>query len=919
MLSSLTRKVSSWPCFATWGLLLALSACSSADQSVTRTPDAATPTPDHDASPGSDPDDAGPIHDGGVSSDAGPTMDGGSSGDAGTTMLTVSESALRRILPDHHGSFVLDEQLASASGDMFRIAAHEGRIHVEGTTPAVVLTGVGWYLKYVAHVDLSWPGSSLSRLPATLPLPEEPIEIRAAVAHRFALNDTDDGYSGPYRDWAEWEHTLDLLALHGYNEVLITVGQDAVYQATFAEFGYTLAELAAWIPAPAHQPWWLLQNMCCIGTPMSQQLMDARVALARRIVARLEDLGMTPVFPGYFGTVPNDFASKQAGAPLVPQGSWVGMPRPDWLDTTSELFAQVAGAFYAQQARILGTSTMYKMDLLHEGGRPGNVPIAAAAAGVMDALQAARPGATWVLLGWQENPKVEILDAVDKSQVLIVDGLSDCFADLDREADWNGTPYAFGTIPNFGGHTTLGANATTWETRFPAWRDKPGSKLVGIAYMPEGAGTDPAVFELFSELAWRPEDVELPSWFDLYAARRYGGDDVHARAAWSAVRSTAYALANGKDSDAQDSLFATRPSLRAKTAAMWSPPGMRYDGASLKPALYELLQVAPELRSTDAYRFDLVNVTRQVLTNESRVLLPQIAAAYDARDLTTFRALVAVWKEDMAELDALVATDARFLLGRWLSAARAWATDPAEQDLLETNARLILTLWHPEVGPSDQLRNYANREWAGLVKDFYAMRWNTYFASLDAALSSGGEPLDIDWYALESAWVNAHEAYTTEPVGDPHAVASRIAERLQDVSSARTYEIRVGHRKSCFDAEDGQVESGTKMRSWACNGTVAQRFRAEASSDGHFRLVNVKSNKCLDIAGGSLENGAQLQLWNCNGTIAQDFLMTPASDGTLRILNRKSQKCLQTAGEAAGSDVVQDACDPQASQSFSFH
>jgi alpha-N-acetylglucosaminidase len=172
-------------------------------------------------------------------------------------------------LPDHFQEFDLDEELESPSGDVFRIGAQDGRIHVEGTSPAVVLTGVGWYLKYVARVDVSWPGSSLSQLPATLPLPASDIEVEANVPHRFALNDTDDGYSGPYRNWTDWEKTIDLLALHGYNEALVTVGQEAVYQATFADFGYSEAELAAWIPAPAHQPWWLMQNMCCVGAPLS--------------------------------------------------------------------------------------------------------------------------------------------------------------------------------------------------------------------------------------------------------------------------------------------------------------------------------------------------------------------------------------------------------------------------------------------------------------------------------------------------------------------------------------------------------------------------------------------------------------------------------------------------------------------------
>jgi alpha-N-acetylglucosaminidase len=848
----------------------------------------------------------------------------GSGGAGGEGLpLSKSEQALERILPDHSREFDLSEGLASASGDAFRIGAQDGRIRVEGTSPAVVLAGVGWYLKYVARADLSWPGSSLSRLPATLPLPASDIEVKTNVPHRFALNDTDDGYSGPYRNWDDWEKTIDLLALHGYNEALVTVGQEAVYQATFADFGYSEAELVAWIPAPAHQPWWLMQNMCCVGAPLSPGLMSARVKLGQQIVSRLQELGMTAVFPGYFGTVPPNFPDKNPGASVVPQGLWtVAVPRPDWLDTTSEQFAEVASAFYQHQAALFGPTSMYKMDLLHEGGTAGSVPVPDAAAGVMNALQESRPGATWVLLGWQNNPKAEILNAVDKSRLFIVDGLSDTSAGVDRELKWGGTPYAFGSIPNFGGHTTMGANASTWFGRFEQWRTKADSQLSGIAYMPEGTGTDPLAFELFSELAWRTGALDAAQWFDDYAVRRYGGEDDHAKRAWQTLRTTAYALpSNTVDSDAQDSLFAARPSLTATKAAMWSPTKMRYDGAAFKPALYELLQVEASLRTSDAYQFDVVNVARQALANESRALLPQIAAAYDAKDLATFRVLSAEWKKDLEQLDAIVATDRRFLLGRWLGAARSWSDEPAEQDQLETNARFIITLWYPTTAAAAQLRDYANREYAGLVKDFYSGRWEKYLASLDAALVSNTTPTPIDWYELDSEWVQSHQPYDSEPTGDAHAVALGIADRLAQVVGQRIYDLRPRHTGQCIDAVKGGVDNGTTLQQWTCNGTDAQRFRAEARAGGYFRFVNVKSGKCLEIAGGDTAAGTKLQLWTCNGTESQDFSLQSAAAGHQAVKNRKSGRCLEieAAGTTAGASLVQNDCNAADEQSFSLN
>ncbi|MGW5694807.1 alpha-N-acetylglucosaminidase, partial [Streptomyces asiaticus] len=360
-------------------------------------------------------------------------------GSAGPFDTAPAAGALRRLVPAHHQQVTL-HAVAAGGGDHFKVTGRAGSITVEGTSPAVLLTGFNRYLAEAAKADISWNGEQLN-LPRLLPAPGAEITGAANVAHRFAYNDTNEGYTGAYRGWKAWEREIDVLALHGINEVLVYIGADAVYYDTFRDFGYSDAELRAWIPAPSHQPWWLLQNMSGFGGPVSKHLIDQRAALAKEIIARVRELGMTPVLPGYYGTVPDDFLAKNPGASLVSQGTWGAFKRPDWLDPRTDLFADVAAAFYRHQRERYGDSSMYKMDLLHEGGNPGDVPVGEAAKAVEAALQKAHPGAVWAILGWQTNPSREILGAVDKSTMLVVDGLSDRYTTVtDRESDWDGTP-----------------------------------------------------------------------------------------------------------------------------------------------------------------------------------------------------------------------------------------------------------------------------------------------------------------------------------------------------------------------------------------------------------------------------------------------------------------------------------------------
>lgn len=682
-----------------------------------------------------------------------------------------AREALLRLLPHHAEQFRLR---ALEGAERFRVTGSAGRIEVAGTSPAVQLTGVHWYLKYVCRAHITWSGSRTD-LPRRLPAPHRPLERSATVPHRFVCNDTHDGYTAPYADWPRWERLLDVLALHGCNEVLVTPGQEAVYHRLLMDFGYTDTEARTWLPAPSHQPWWLLQNMSEYGGPLSPGLIAKRAALGRSIADRMRELGMRPVLPGYFGTVPDGFATRNPGARVVPQGTWNGLRRPDWLDPRTGSFTDVAASFYRHQGELFGEVGHFKMDLLHEGGTPGDVPVADAARAVEASLHKARPGATWVILGWRSNPRPALLDAIDTDRVLIVDGLSDLDTVTDREKEWGGAPYAFGTIPNFGGRTTIGANTDRWTARFTAWRDRPGSALAGTAYMPEAAERDPAALELFSELAWREETIDREAWLAQYAQIRYGGEDRSARAAFSALAATAYRLTS-TDGRPYDSLFCHRPGMTSSITTAFDPAGF-------DTAFAALLGVRPSLRDSDSYRHDLTDLARQALANRSRTLQPALRAAYADKDVDGFRAIAALWLKLMRLSDTMAGCHRSFLLGPWLEDAKRLATDPDEAVELERTARALITTWADRAA-ADRIGNYANRDWHGLIRDVHLPQWQSYLDELATALAEGRPPKDFDWYPAEDAWTKDRRAYPVRATGD----AYRTARRVHDTLAAAPYQ-----------------------------------------------------------------------------------------------------------------------------------
>ena len=697
--------------------------------------------------------------------------------------IPAARGVLRRLLPRLNDQIDLAVLSSHDERERFRISAPAGRIRIEATTTSALLFGTSWYLKYVARLQISSDGIRLGDV-RKLPLPRETLEQDARLPWRYALNQNTDGYTMPYWHWDRWEREIDLYALSGINAMIVSRGTDSVLYETFRQFGYSDAEMRAWITQPAHQNWQLMGNLCRFDGPISRELMAKRVKSAQQMLARLRELGITPVLPGFYGIVPADFEKKFAQAHVIPQGDWAGFTRPGWLDPRDPLFAKIAAAFYRHQHALFGDSTIYDMEVFQEGGTSGDVPVRDAAGKVQAALAAAHPGARWMMLAWQGNPQPALLAGVERSKLFIIDIDHDRVPRDDRMKDFQGAPFLFGGIWAFGGRTTLGANVYNYTERLSRIA-RTNANMIGTAVFPEGMDTNPFAFDIFTEMAWRGAPVDVGKWTADYVQRRYGAADPHALAAWKILLDTAYAIRvdqvefNSEREAGQESLFDAQPSLSAFQASHWSPAAMRYDAPKFAHALLELLEVDPSLRDSETFRYDLVDVARQALANESRVLLPQIKAAYDGKDRARFTAYTQRWLHLIDLQDGLLSTDRFFLVGTWLENVRGWAASTAEQARLDYDARSILTSWGDrKASEGADLHDYGNKDWAGLMRDYYLRRWKVYFAAIDEELRTGVAAKQIDWFALADEWNHGTQVYPTKPHGDAYALASRVATEL---------------------------------------------------------------------------------------------------------------------------------------------
>jgi len=657
--------------------------------------------------------------------------------------------------------------------DRFSISAdpREGvSVRVQATSPSAALAGVNWYLDHVVGISVSWSGSRID-LPDRLPSPDRQIDRDTSLTLRVALNDTSSAYTNPFQGWEAWERLIDVLALHGVTAVNLTEGHEATVLATFSRLGFSTDELRAWMPLPPHQPWWVMGNLHGVAPGPSVALIYQRTELAKQVMTRVRELGMEPILPGFSGLVPPGIADRVPGARIVPQGMWNGYDRPDWLDPTSPAFPVVAKTFYEEQARLFGAARLARMDLQHEGGSLGSVPLADAGRAVSGALQLARPGAIWVALGWQGNPGAELIRALGPGEIVVLDGLSDAAIAGDRRSDWPSTSWAFGSVLGFGGRTGIGGNVAVWPERLRLALDRRKGGLTGVAYLPEAASGNPMAFDLFFELPWTDGEVDLTAWSDSWSIRRYG--TAAARDVGPLLMDSVYRRHHGGFSQPADSLLTVRPALYVGETVSLAQP-LHYQPDVVIDALDVLLALPGSLQRSGAAESDIGDLARQVLADHARVELAGIAGATRRRNVTELRGRHERWLAMIDLAAELAATDSTRMFGTWVRDVRAWGEDDAERAALDRDARTLVTTWGSRATADGGLSDYAGREWSGLLETHYRARWDRFLGDLIAAVGAGAPPPRIDWYPFDAQWAASRITVAEAPTGDVVDVARRV-------------------------------------------------------------------------------------------------------------------------------------------------
>ncbi|KAK3086286.1 hypothetical protein FSP39_016333 [Pinctada imbricata] len=477
--------------------------------------------------------------------------------------------------------------------------------------------------------------------------------------------------------------------------------------------------------------------------------------------------------------------------------------------------------------------------------------LAKASLAVYESLKLADPQALWMMQGWlfqdtgfwKEEQIKAYLTAIPQGEMLILDLYSEVAPIFTHTESYYGQPFIWCMLHDFGGTMELyGAlvninNGPTDGRRFP------DSTMVGIGITPEGIYQNEVIYEFFLENWWRSEPRDITKWISDYVLKRYGMTNQYMELAWQYLKMSVYYNDGSYQDFSTDDIITRRPQMSPKRSpfagvynnkddlrdhsaqaiptsrpkmshalrpdlSVYNDTGYHHDNnidiiPTTLPRITPLIQQdvwynaedlfvawdiftlsARDFANSSLFRYDLVDIARNSLQILSIKMYTDLVLAFGQGNAANVKQhgtdLIAL----LTDMETLLASDSHFLLGRWIAAARKKANVIDDIVLYEFNARNQVTLW----GPRGEIRDYACKQWSGLLKDYYIPRWMIFVDHAVDVLANNKTYNttalnDMIYEKVELPFSsNLQVTYPTEPTGDSVKINQQIHQKYRSLS-----------------------------------------------------------------------------------------------------------------------------------------
>ncbi|MGY8712039.1 alpha-N-acetylglucosaminidase C-terminal domain-containing protein, partial [Bradyrhizobium sp. 18BD] len=178
--------------------------------------------------------------------------------------------------------------------------------------------------------------------------------------------------------------------------------------------------------------------------------------------------------------------------------------------------------------------------------------------------------------------------------------------------------------------------------------------------IPESITANPVAFDLALQTAWSEPGTDMDKVIKNYINYRYGAYNKDVDEGWKLLLGSLYGVTDSKGAEA---IFCARPSENVTNTSTWGSDSIQYDVQKPVQALIRFRKAATQFQNSATYKIDMVDLARQVMSNQGRAVYANCMKAYKAKDEKAYQK----WRDQFLQMirlqNDLLNTEPTFMLG----------------------------------------------------------------------------------------------------------------------------------------------------------------------------------------------------------------------------------------------------------------
>lgn len=611
---------------------------------------------------------------------------------------------LKRIAPGKEKHFQFVVERGNTQRSYFEITSYKERIRIKGNSYVSIASGLDWYLKNYCGVSYT-DCDSILQLPDVLPRPQERTYRETHIQIGYT---TYAPWQRLFWNWETWEKEIDRMALNGINACPVWTGTECIWKEFLTDYGLDEKDI----------------NQYLFGTEkVPKDWLKGQEKLHKKILQRMQNLGMLPIYPAFTGTVPKSLTDQKKNLITIADHTADNLLKQETTVSADDpLFAQMAKKWYQNCERIYGTVPFYQ----------GSISGQDFPSDIQKAILKQNPEANWIIPTDRYILQSINTNGMDQQKSLLA------YTEEATTNNWKNIsatkmiPWIWIWNGNNSNSGALKLHVAINQPEQASNNPETASLILGVGSNIGSSQTNPLSYSLIHGRRWTPEVISLSDEIKELLHLRYGCSDSLVQEACLRLTELEYGY------DAYNSFLCQRPAMNLLEAE--TPDTALCQ--QITGILTDFLRIKEKAETNSNYRKDLIRLSAMLLEEKGRLLYKQICQDFQNRDTQKLIQNQKKFLQLIHLADSVRACENTLRWSYWMTQA----------DKNQKGKECGGVLWYKSLIRKQEQATGMVPALSGILSEYCAPCWELFFDWMNRKIRSGQiaapqyQGLDDIWY-----------------------------------------------------------------------------------------------------------------------------------------------------------------------------